>query len=147
MLPLTGSSWNPGHPLPTLEEGMTQVEEKERRCFPLHVVTLRGHTDVARILLGRGVDVNAMGYDQNHGLCPSVVLAAWEGGIDVLRLLLEAGADPAICRVRKVRRRSGGRISPRQPGEMCRLLMKHGAIADLKAAVRLGDLEDRSILC
>ncbi len=35
-----------------------------------------------------------MGYNGNKGVAPTVVLAAWEGDFDVLRVLLESGADP-----------------------------------------------------
>ena len=35
-----------------------------------------------------------MGYNGNKGVAPTVVLAAWEGDLDVLRVLLDNGADP-----------------------------------------------------
>jgi ankyrin repeat protein len=49
---------------------------------------------LAQILIDYGADVDAMGYNGNKGVAPTVVLAAWEGDLDVLRVLLDNGADP-----------------------------------------------------
>ncbi len=49
--------------------------------------------DVARVLVERGADVNNVGWDGNNNLCVPITLASWEGGLDMMRLLLDAGAD------------------------------------------------------
>ena len=49
--------------------------------------------EVARVLVERGSDVNNLGWDGNNDLCAPITLASWEGGLDMMRLLLEAGAD------------------------------------------------------
>ena len=49
--------------------------------------------EVARVLVERGADVNNVGWDGNNNLCTPITLASWEGGLDMMRLLLEAGAD------------------------------------------------------
>ena len=65
----------------------------------LHWAAVRGWrkaalAPLAQILIDYGADVDAMGYNGNKGVAPTVVLAAWEGDFDVLRVLLESGADP-----------------------------------------------------
>ena len=47
----------------------------------------------ARLLLDRGADVNVIGWDDNNDLCAPIVLATWEGGLEMMRVLLEHGAD------------------------------------------------------
>ena len=49
--------------------------------------------EVARVLVERGADVNNVGWDGNNDLCVPITLASWEGGLDMMRLLLDAGAD------------------------------------------------------
>ena len=49
--------------------------------------------EVARVLVERGADVNNLGWDGNNNLCAPITLASWEGGLDMMRLLLEADAD------------------------------------------------------
>ena len=49
--------------------------------------------EVARVLVERGADVNNLGWDGNNNLCVPITLASWEGGLDMMRLLLDAGAD------------------------------------------------------
>ncbi len=49
--------------------------------------------EVARVLVEGGSDINNVGWDGNNNLCVPITLASWEGGLDMLRLLLEAGAD------------------------------------------------------
>ncbi len=70
------------------------AQDDRRDGTALHYAAFHGHTELARALLDHGADVSAVGYENNHEMTPPVVLAAWEGGIDVLRLLLERDADP-----------------------------------------------------
>jgi len=37
-----------------------------------------------------------LGFNENKGVAPAVVLAAWEGELEVLRLLLQNGANPNV---------------------------------------------------
>ena len=65
----------------------------------LHWAAVRGWQNtslagLAQTLIDYGSDVDAMGYNGNKGVAPAVVLAAWEGDLEVLRVLLESGADP-----------------------------------------------------
>jgi ankyrin repeat protein len=53
-------------------------------------------TEIARALLDVGAKPNAWGYDNNHGVCTPILLAAWEGTLDILNLLLERSADPDL---------------------------------------------------
>ena len=48
---------------------------------------------IARVLLEGGADVNVIAWDDNNDLCTPIVLATWEGGLEMMRLLLEHGAD------------------------------------------------------
>lgn len=48
--------------------------------------------DVIRLLLEYGADPDAVGYDGNNGHCAPIVIGTWEGGIETMKLLLEAGA-------------------------------------------------------
>ena len=57
--------------------------------------------EVARVLVERGADVNNVGWDGNNNLCAPITLASWEGGLDMMRLLLESGRR----RERRARRR------------------------------------------
>ena len=99
-----------------------------------------GHGDLLRLLIEHGAEVDALGYEGNHGWAPPLVLACWEGTIETVRLLLEAGADPNL---------------PSRPGgsalhaainhydtEKIELLLAHGARHDLYSAAAVGDLEE-----
>ena len=65
-----------------------------REGMALHFAALHGDTELARLLLAHGADVNAIAYENNMDMTTPVVIAAWEGGIPMLRLLLDHGADP-----------------------------------------------------
>ena len=49
--------------------------------------------DLVRVLLEYGADASAVGFNENTGHCTPIVIASWEGGMEKMRLLLEAGAD------------------------------------------------------
>jgi uncharacterized protein len=59
---------------------------------PLHSAAAGGHTEVARLLLDRGVDANAQ---QNGGFAPLHAAAA-NGNRPLVELLLARGADPHV---------------------------------------------------
>jgi hypothetical protein len=63
----------------------------------LHTASVNSRVDVAKLLIRFGADVNAIGYEDNKGLTPPIVLAAWEGSTEMLQCLLDAGADPNLA--------------------------------------------------
>lgn len=65
---------------------------------PLHLASEAGHTEVVRILLENGGDVNAQ--DQMNGETP-LHLACEAGFSDIIQLLLHHGADTTIENVYK----------------------------------------------
>ncbi len=67
--------------------------EDGRSITPLHHAAF-GHERMVALLLASGAPVDALGYDNNHGMCTALMIAAWEGTIDCVCLLLEAGGDP-----------------------------------------------------
>ncbi|MCP4937525.1 MAG: ankyrin repeat domain-containing protein [bacterium] len=80
-----------------LDRKMVPVSGNEKRSgTALHFAAIWGKTELAKLLLEHGAEVDAMAYENNHEQTPAIVLAAWEGGTDVLRLLLKAGADPNL---------------------------------------------------
>jgi len=56
-------------------------------CTPLYLACLKGHTDVAEILIKGGAKVD--------GDSPPVFAAAGKGNLDLVRLLLKNGANPS----------------------------------------------------
>ena len=99
-----------------------------------------GHAGLLRLLIAHGADVDALGYEGNHGWAPPLVLACWEGTVETVRLLLEAGADPNLPA------RPGGSALHaainHYDAEKIELLLRHGARHDLYSAVAVGDLEE-----
>ena len=99
-----------------------------------------GHAGLLRLLIAHGADVDAPGYEGNHGWAPPLVLACWEGTVETVRLLLEAGADPNLPS------RPGGSALHaainHYDAEKIELLLRHGARHDLYSAAAVGDLEE-----
>ena len=99
-----------------------------------------GHAGLLRLLIEHGADVDALGYEGNHGWAPPLVLACWEGTVETVRLLLEAGADPNLPS------RPGGSALHaainHYDAEKIELLLAHGARHDLYSAAAVGDLEE-----
>ncbi len=59
---------------------------------PLHIVCLHGYTDLVRLLIEEGADVNAR--TTNEWAHTPLHLACRYSGVPIVRLLLEKGADP-----------------------------------------------------
>lgn len=93
---------------------MDMATDDQRDATALHFAAFHGYPDLAKLLLQHGADVNAIAYENNHEMTPPVVLAAWEGGMKVLRLLLENGADPYGKSSNGVTRLSTASIQPRR---------------------------------
>lgn len=63
-----------------------------RGCTPLHFAAMQGHEDVARLLVERGADLEAI---NDQGATPLHV-GAWRGHAGIVRMLLGEGADVAV---------------------------------------------------
>lgn len=78
-------------------QNKTQIDvyaEEIRDTPALHHAVFHRNVERAKLLLAYGADVHALGYENNHEMTPPIVLAACDGGIDMLRLLLAPGAAP-----------------------------------------------------
>lgn len=134
-----GEAWKPNHvwshkqgkPVPTPTD------------FPftntaLHTAVVNSRIELVQLLLRHGADANAVGFEQNKGLAPPVVLAAWEGSPETLRALLENGADPnfpASAESALYTAAEHGSI------EKINLLLAHGARHDIFTAAIVGNAE------
>ena len=63
---------------------------------PLQIAALEGYTDIVRLLLENGCDVNIKNIDKDTPLIDAVE----NGHVEVVRLLLEHGADPRLANAR-----------------------------------------------
>lgn len=79
--------------LELLKTGLSINMRDSRGRTALHCATLSGHKNTIHILLKKGVDVNAKSIYDYTALRNLVV---WEHSPDIVRLLLEHGADPEI---------------------------------------------------
>ena len=95
--------------------------------------------EAIRVLLEHGADPDAIGYNANTDHCSAIVIAAWVGGIDKMRLL-EAGADVTGDQG------TAALLQAANHGRTDRvdLLVEHGATATPWMLVRAG-LTDRVI--
>lgn len=109
------------------------AEEPEPGDTALHFAAFHGHAALAGALLERGAEVDA----RNHDGAAPVVLAAWEGGAEVLRVILAHGPD--LTRDGAAALYTAAEHLAR---DRCDLLLAAGAQPDLHAAVMLG-LRDR----
>jgi ankyrin repeat protein len=78
-----------------LREDPGRVGRDGRDTIALHLATSGKNVDAVRWLISHGVDVNAKRklWDCNH---TALHIVAAEGGLEIARLLLDAGADPSI---------------------------------------------------
>ena len=107
---------------------------------PLHFAAFYGHLELAKLLIEFGAGLNDPGMDfrNNDGPTTAASLAAWEGGIDVLRVLLNAGRDANVKMdlVDALDTAASHRSSAR-----VKLLLEHGATHNIYTASMVGDLE------
>ena len=120
------------------KDGWEAIDEDDpRSSTPLHKASFYPcNEELVALLLEAGAQVDALGYDNNNGVCTPLQLAVWEGTLGCVRLLLESGADPNAIP-------SGGG-SPLSTAmwhnamDKIKLLLDHGAEPDLHVAVGLG---------
>ena len=110
----------------------------EDTCRAVHFAY--GHADLLRLLIEYDADLDALGWEGNYGWSPALVLACWEGTVEVTRILLEGGANPNVP--------SFPRCSAlysainHWSAENIELLLEHGAMHDLFSAAIVGDLDE-----
>jgi len=73
-----------------LRPKLVDLHSRDRGLTYLHVAASQGHIDVAKLLIARGADVKARGFDGRTPLHD----AALGSNEKMVRLLLENGADP-----------------------------------------------------
>ncbi|MBT3345369.1 MAG: hypothetical protein HN712_14620 [Gemmatimonadetes bacterium] len=97
--------------------------------------------EVIRLLLEYGADPDAVGFDENNDYCAPIVIATWEGGVETMRLLLEAGADVSGDQGIEALSTAASHDST----DRFDLLLEHGAQASPWMLVRAG-LTDRVLV-
>ena len=65
------------------------VQDDVHGSTPLHYAARKGHSEITRLVLQNGADVNVR---SNGGSTP-LHCSAWNGHVDILHLLVENGAD------------------------------------------------------
>ena len=134
-----GEAWIPEHIYDSAERKQIAAPAD----FPftntaLHSATVNGQTELVELLLRYGADTNAIGYEANKGLTPPVVLAAWEGSLETLRVLLENGADPNVSASAETALYTA---AEHDSSDKVDLLLSHGARHDIFTATIVGDVE------
>ena len=132
----TGEAWIPGSVYDSTERKQVPAPAD----FPftntaLHTAVVNARTELAEVLLRHGADANANGYEANKGLTPPVVLAAWEGSLETLRVLLEGGADPNISASTETALYTA---AEHHAPDKVELLLAHGARHDIFTAAIVG---------
>ena len=116
-----------------LPDGFPPTASYHRRTTPLHRAVWAKHTQVARLLLDHGADVNAR---DNADETP-LQYAVWDGPgyeremVEIATFLLEHGANPNVY-YKKDNETPLHRAIRSANVELVRVLLKHGAYRSLK---------------
>lgn len=135
----TGEAWVPGNVYDFTERKQVPAPAD----FPftntaLHTAAVNARTELIEVLLRHGADANAIGYEANKGLTPPVVLAAWEGSLDTLKVLLDSGADPNVSASTETALYTA---AEHHAPDKVDLLLSYGARHDIFTAVIVGNVE------
>lgn len=104
----------------------------------LHFAAIHDQVDLAQLLLEKQADVNTIGYEPGRGLAPALVLATAEGGLDMVRLLLDSGADPNLGASAETALYTA---IENQMQDKVELLLERGARHDVFTAAMIGDCD------
>lgn len=109
----------------------------------IHVAAVNGYDQLLKSLLDADADPDDIGYEENKGLTPPIVLAAWEGSIETVRILLEYGADPNITASAETALYTAAEHGDKEKVD---LLLQFGAQLDIFTAAITGDAETVAIM-
>ena len=104
----------------------------------LHTAAVNSRSDMAAMLLSKGADPNAVGYEESKGLTSAVVLAAWEGSLETLTVLLDSGADPNLFASAESAIYAAAEHGS---SDKVQLLLERGAQHDIFTAAIVGDVD------
>lgn len=86
-----------------LDAGANPNRQDDFGCFPLHLAVLAGETEIARLLLARRADPNALTVTSGNGSSPLYV-AIEAGNLAIVQVLTNAGASVnSVCHHNKRR--------------------------------------------
>ena len=78
---------------PLTEQSSTAIHLAANIFLDPRGATSPKSVELMQLLLDYSADPDAMGFNENQGCCTAIVIAAWVGGIEKMRLLLEVGSD------------------------------------------------------
>ena len=129
---LTGKSWVDG-------KHVEVSEDSTDRAGPLHFAAFHGIDELAQVLIEMGADINASAAFGGKNEVAPVTLAAWEGNIETLKVILDAAKtanvelqlQPALFTALAHRSK-----------EKADLLVEYGAQHDLFTAAMAGECDE-----
>ena len=139
-----GVAWGPNKW--TAPGAKTPSEPPEDFLFTnsaVHFAAVNGHDDLLDLLLGSDAAPDDIGYEENKGLTPPIVLAAWEGTVETVRILLEHGADPNLSASAETAMYTAAEHGAKEKVD---LLLQYGAQLDIFSAAIMGDAESVAIM-
>ena len=104
----------------------------------LHFAAWSNHQQLAETLLDAGAEVDAIGYESIRGLSTPLILATANASVELLRLLLDKGADPNLPGSAETALYTAAENSYQEKVE---LLLARGARHDIFTAAIVGDCE------
>jgi ankyrin repeat protein len=133
---MTGTVWADGEKV--------DVDPDDRRSVAaIHFAAFHGDADLARLLIEFSADIEQVVYEENKGQTTALVLAAWEGNLETMQVLLDAGAQANVPMPLESPLYTAASHGAR---DKVRLLLRHGAKLDIFTAAMTGDSETVSRL-